>query len=244
VKTKRPVKTIVSVSDFHIHDDSRLQKIEAFAQEMDVLKPDVLILLGDVGDPWEVTWDKIMDTQSWDVLGELGLRRHRQKLDTIWINRNHDYSARRYYLPGVRLSARPRRIDGFLFMHGWEFDLIWNGFDIIWRIPGIAGAAFWLSATFPHFSIRLWAWLRVLLGLKKKTPSQQKARKEIDVWTRHLDLIHFRAMAYAEKRKVSLVIGHTHSPGICMQLLADDGDMSDSFSFLYIKDGKWELRTI
>ena len=245
------MRTIVSVSDFHIHDDSRLEKVEAFTREMDTLKPDVIVFLGDIGDPWEATWDKIMETKSWKALGELGLRRRgqgREKgLDTVWINRNHDYSAKRNYLSGVRLSQHPRRVDGFLFMHGWEFDWIWNGFDIIWDIPllpGISGLAYWLSSTFPRFSIWLWARLRSLPGLPKETPYQQKAREPGDDWNRHVGLVHLRAMDYAKRKKVSLVIGHTHCPGICEQLLADDGDMVDSFSFLYIKDGKWELRYI
>ncbi len=174
-------------------------------------------------------------------------RRYNKVLKTIWINRNHDYSAKRNYLSGVRMSSRPRRVDGFLFMHGWEFDWIWNGFDIIWNIPllpGISGVAYWLSSTFPNLSIRLWACLRVLPCFHKETPSQQKAHEPGDDWNRHVELIHFRAMDYAKRRKVSLVIGHTHCPSICEKLLADDGDMSDSFSFLYIKDGKWELRII
>ena len=45
------MKTIVSVSDFHIRDDSRLEKIESFTREMDVLRPDVIVFLGDIGDP-------------------------------------------------------------------------------------------------------------------------------------------------------------------------------------------------
>jgi predicted MPP superfamily phosphohydrolase len=101
------VKTIVSVSDFHIHDDSRLQKIEGFTREMDVLRPDIIVFLGDIGDPWETTWDKIRNIQSWKVLGELGLRRREQGLNTVWINRNHDYSAKRGYLSGVRRHHAP-----------------------------------------------------------------------------------------------------------------------------------------
>jgi hypothetical protein len=49
--------TIVSVSDFHIHGDSKLEMIRKFVQRMDVLKPDILVYLGDVGDPWEKTWE-------------------------------------------------------------------------------------------------------------------------------------------------------------------------------------------
>jgi len=241
------VKTIVSVSDFHIHDDSRLEKIERFTREMDVLRPEVIVFLGDIGDPWEATWDKIRDTQSWKLLGEMGLRRSGQGLDTVWINRNHDYSAKRDYLSGTRKSSRPRRVDGFLFMHGWEFDWIWNGFDIIWNIPllpGISRVAYWLSSTFPNLSIMLWACLRVLPCFNKETPSQQKARGARDDWNRHVGLVHLRAMDYAKRKKVKLVIGHTHCPMVYEDLLADDGDMSDSFSFLYIKDGEWGLRTI
>jgi len=42
---------MVAVSDFHIHDDSKLDIIKKFVQRMDALKPDILVYLGDVGDP-------------------------------------------------------------------------------------------------------------------------------------------------------------------------------------------------
>jgi UDP-2,3-diacylglucosamine pyrophosphatase LpxH len=238
--------TIVSVSDFHIHDDSKLEAIKKFTHKMDDLKPGVLIYLGDVGDPWEATWDEIKRTQSWKELEELSRRRYNKGLRTVWVNRNHDYSAKRGYLPGTRMAA-VYRLDGFLFMHGWEFDWIWNGFDCIWNIPGLPGisrVAYWLSSTFPGFSIRLWSWLRSLPCLKKETPYQTKGRMAREDWTQQIGLVHFRAMDYAQRKKVKLVIGHTHCPAVYEDLLADDGDMTDSFSFIYIQDGKWDLRTI
>ena len=42
--------TIVSVSDFHIHDDSKLDMISKFVQRMDALKPDILVYLGEFAD--------------------------------------------------------------------------------------------------------------------------------------------------------------------------------------------------
>jgi hypothetical protein len=230
------VATLVSVSDFHIHDDSRLDIIKIFVQKMDALGPDILVYLGDVGDPWEQTWDVIRETQSWKELGELNRRRRRQGLTNIWVNRNHDYSAKRRYLPGARMKPE-YRADGFSFKHGWEFDWIWNGFDVVWNIPlfpGISRMAYWLSSTFPRLSIWLWSCLRVLPCFNKVTPYQQKAMGLGEDWNRHVGLIHLRAMDYAQRTKVRLVIGHTHCPMVYADLLADDGDMIDSFSFLYI----------
>jgi hypothetical protein len=238
--------TIVSVSDFHIHDDSKLVMIRKFVQEMNDLKPDILVYLGDVGDPWEETWDVIKGTQSWKELGELNRSRWGKGLPNIWVNRNHDYSARRRYLPGARMKSE-YRADGFFFKHGWEFDWIWNGFDFIWNLPlfpGISSVAYWLSSRFPRLSIWIWSRLRALPWFKKETPYQTKARGAGDEWTRHVGLLHFRAMDYAKRTKVKLVIGHTHYPMIYGELLADDGDMTDSFSYLYIQNGKWQLRTI
>jgi UDP-2,3-diacylglucosamine pyrophosphatase LpxH len=240
------MNTIVSASDFHIHDDSKLEVIKRFTSEMDALKPDILIFLGDIGDPWEATWGDIRGTQSWKELEKLSRRRRNEELKTVWVNRNHDYSARRNYLSGTTMVAL-YSIDDFLFMHGWEFDWIWNGFDCIWNIPvlpGISGIAYWLSSTFPGFSIRLWSWLGACPCFKKKTPYQTKARVARDDWTKLIGLVHFRAMDYAQRKKVKLVIGHTHCPMVYEDLLADDGDMVDSFSFIYIQDGKWKLRTI
>jgi len=238
--------TIVSVSDFHIHDDFRLDIIRKFAQGMDALKPDILVYLGDVGDPWEETWDVIRGTQSWKELGELNRRRRGENLTNIWVNRNHDYSAKRKYLPGAWMKPE-YRADGFFFKHGWEFDWVWGGFDFIWNVPlfpGISRVAYWLSGKFPRFSIWLWSCLRVLPCFKKETPYQQKARGAREDWNRHVGLIHLRAMNYAQRTRVRLVIGHTHCPMVYDDLLADEGDMTDSFSFLYIQDGKWELRTL
>lgn len=239
--------TIVSVSDFHIHDDSKLGKIKEFKERMDKLKPDILILLGDIGDPWEETWDVIRGTQSWEVLEELCSNRKNEKLATIWVHQNHDYSAKKGYLP-VELRKEEYRKGGFLFKHGWQFDWIWNGFDCIWNVPllpGISGVAYWLSSKFPRLSVRLWSCLRALLPcFNKETPYQQKARGAREDWNRHVGLIHLRAMDYAKRKKARLVIGHTHCPMVYDELLADDGDMTDSFSFLYIQDGKWELVTL
>jgi len=240
------MKTIVAVSDFHIHDDSRLDIIKLFIQRMDSVKPDILVYLGDVGDPWEETWDVIRNTQSWRELGELNQRRRGEGLTNIWVNRNHDYSAKRKYLPAARI--RPEyRAEGIVFKHGWEFDWIWNGFDFIWNVPlfrGISPVAYWLSSRFPRLSIWLWSRLRALPCLKKETPYQQKAAGAKEEWNSHVGLMHWRAMDYAQRTRVRLVIGHTHCPAVCDNLLADDGDMVDSFSFLYIQDGKWEVEKL
>ena len=232
--------TMVAASDFHIYDDSRLDIIRNFTQRMDALRPDILVYLGDVGDPWEESWDAIRATQSWREPGELNRRRRGEGLTNVWVNRNHDYSARRKYLPGA--CTRPEyRVNGILFKHGWEFDWVWNGFDFIWNVPlfpGISPVAYWLSSRFPRLSIFLWSRLRALPCFNKETPYQQKARGAGEDWNWHAGLIHLRAMDYAQRMKVRLIMGHTHCPMVYDDLLADDGDMTDSFSFLYIQDGK------
>jgi len=220
---------IISVSDFHIHDDSKLDMIRKFIQRVDALKPDILVYLGDVGDPWEETWDVIRETQSWKELGEMNRRRRRVALANIWVNRNHDYSAKRKYLPAAKMRAE-YRVEGLLFKHGWEFDWIWNGFDCIWNVPlflGISPVAYWLSSRFPRFSVWLWSRLRSLPFLKEETPFQTKSRGASEDWNRHVGLVHLRAMDYAKRTKVKLVIGHTHCPMVYDDLLADDGDMVD-----------------
>ena len=72
---------IISVSDFHIHDDSKLDMVRELVRRIEELKPDILVYLGDVGDPWEETWDVIMATQSWKELSELN--RHRWRVGLI-----------------------------------------------------------------------------------------------------------------------------------------------------------------
>jgi hypothetical protein len=75
-----------------------------------------------------------------------------------------------------------------------------------------------------------------------KTPAVQKYRSGVlsDDWNLHVGVIQLRAMQYAKKYGLKLIIGHTHSPAPFNGLVADGGDMVDSFSYITIEDDEVE----
>jgi UDP-2,3-diacylglucosamine pyrophosphatase LpxH len=62
---------IITASDFHICDDSNFNKIYEFYRIIKSSKPDKLILLGDIADPWKAKWEEILETKSWKLLKKL-----------------------------------------------------------------------------------------------------------------------------------------------------------------------------
>lgn len=229
------MKHIVSVSDLHIFDDSRYDKVCTLCDFIDEAAPDLLVLNGDIGDPWRSKWCDIIECRSWLRLMRTCWHRDTQGLKTVWIHYNHDYNAKDAYLPWAEMCSEYRE-GQYLFMHAWEFDMAWGG---IFGLPGIAPIAFWLSRHCPQLMVPLYNWL---FGNRGKAPSQQKHTARDD-WNYHIGIIHLRARAYAQKKGVSIIIGHTHCPTPYDGLIADDGDMVDSFSYIDIT-GKVKLKYI
>lgn len=76
-----------------------------------------------------------------------------------------------------------------------------------------------------------------------KMPSVQKysGGELSDDWNLHVGVIQLKARQYAKKHGLKLIIGHTHSPAPFNGLVADDGDMVDSFSYITIEDDQVKL---
>lgn len=235
-------RRIISTSDWHIFNDSRYDKICQLCDLIDRERPDLLVLNGDIGDPWKTPWVEIIKTNSWMRLQKTCLVRSRLALETIYINRNHDYNAKPAYLPWAKLCGEYRE-GGYLFMHGWEFDVSWGG---IFGLPGIAPVAFWLSRKTPWLMIPIY---NLLFRRRGKTPNQRKQRSAgvttlptvenialRDEWTWQIGTIHLQAMKRAKKEGLDITIGHTHCPKPYDGLMVDDGDMTDSFTYVDIQD--------
>ncbi len=219
--------TIVSVSDLHIHDDSRFNKVQLLCSTICQLNPEILVFNGDIADTWAASWDEIMRTSSWWHLQRL-IDWHYSSWGqkTFYIRGNHDHQIE-FKIPGLTVLDH-LLIPPYYFIHGWQFDVVWGG--IGW-LPGIYPAAFWLNSHFPRLSVRLWRLLN-----RGHTPAVQKARGLTEDWNRHVGVIHLRALDYAIRNKLRLVIGHTHTPATCDSVLTDDGDMVDSFTLWHLDE--------
>ena len=249
------IEDAIIASDFHIHDDSHLKQVSTFCDLVDSEKPSLLILNGDIGDPWEEPWEAILKTSSWKRLSHTCELRDQMQLETIWINRNHDFNAKWRYLPHVHLRGRyyfettyqvktPEfhltKSFRIMCLHGWEFDLSWGGLGFL---PGVSELAFWMSTHFPQFMIPTY---HLLFG--RRTPGMLKkkiipeSRKTVDDWDLHVGVIHLRARGWARGHNVAVIIGHTHCPTPFDGLIVDSGDMIDSFSYARLKDGNLELK--
>ena len=209
---------IWSVSDMHIHNDDRLTQISEFLDRVDQHRPYILVLNGDIGDPWKTAWPNIVATQTWKRLDKTVDRRRSCNLKTIWIPENHDWSAKPSYLPGAKIVRGRYDYGDITFMHGWQFDISWN---LIHRF------AFWLLKNYPKKAVRLYQWLY------KNTPATQK-QGAFDEWNEHVGMVHFRARRWAARNRRRLIIGHTHCPAPFDGLMCDGGDMEDSFTWVQV----------
>lgn len=242
---------VLSFSDLHLHDDSHLPWIQKMCAVCRQVTPEILVLDGDIADPWIGRWSSLMLTKSWTELRALVAERFDAGLLTVWILGNHDSAAKMAFLGSVYL-CRKFSLPPFEFRHGWEFDVVWNG--VGW-IPGVKSIAFWLVEHHPDFALRLWKWLNRVT--RTKTPNEQRrcahdsiltdgyliTSELMDDWNYHVGVIHLRATKYAMDHKVRLVIGHTHRPTNYGSALYDCGDMLDSFSYLDISTaGEAEIR--
>ncbi|MFA6270626.1 MAG: hypothetical protein WC657_05485 [Candidatus Paceibacterota bacterium] len=206
---------LLSASDFHICNDKRLPEVHAFRDMVLDEKPDVLVLDGDIGDPYKAIWPDIVQTISYHWLEDLTGR-----VRTVYINRNHDYNAPIYFLPSAKRAAQYQS-GRWLFLHGWEFAMDWSI---------IGPAMFWLSVHCPFLMVPL-----NRLATPTHPPKEGPHGPRED-WNIFVESIHTRARQYAQKHDINLCIGHTHAPCPYDGLIVDDGDMEDSMSYVVIPD--------
>lgn len=229
-------KTATSISDLHIFDDSRFQKLTFLFEAVAEDDPDLLVLNGDIGDPWQASWRQILTTLSWGRLSALVERRQQQRKISIYLCDNHDHDAKARYLPSATLvRSYHAEIAGaeYLFRHGWEYSISWAG---IFGLPGISPAAFWISKHAPWLMVPIYNLL-----FKRKTPGTKKAQGKIDEWTLEIESVNALARKEAHKQQEMVIFGHTHYP-LVEKWIANDGDGTNDFSRIHISPSGVELR--
>jgi UDP-2,3-diacylglucosamine pyrophosphatase LpxH len=224
------MRLTIAASDTHIWNDSHQAEINALCDYVEAQKPALLVLVGDIADPWQSKWQDILKTKSWDRLSKLCDARKKAALETIYIRGNHDSAARAKHLQGASLR-RKHREDTFLFVHGWEWDPVWGGL--------LGRAFFWISL---NASFLMMPMYNIFWGRKGHTPGSMKSQGYRDEWDAKKGMIHLKAEEYAKKKGLTVILGHTHCPAMT-PLMADAGDWVDSFSIVEIsQDGKYTMK--
>ena len=221
-------KSILSASDFHYHDDSRISTALNFRSLVETLKPDILVI-GEVFDPWKSPWAKILQTETHRIMEDMCKRRWLDRKETIYIRGNHDWSAKPDYLHYTELVTRYYYED-ILFMHSWEFYIDWFL---------IHPFAFWIADHKPEWMCPIY---NCLYG-RRKSPRELKKHDTRADWTKQIGWAHLKVQDYAIKHRVRMVVQHSHCPTPFNGIFADDGDWFDSFSYILVgKQGKIELK--
>ena len=227
--------TLIFVSDLHLDGGAARPEIAALVAEPSVQDADVLVLGGDVADPWKAPWDTILQSADWRRIQDMVGGRCDRGLQTLWIDRNHDYNPPPEALPQAK-RAPEYRAGNWLFLHGWEFDPLWSFGPF-----GVHEAAFWLARNHPALMCPIYKAL-----YRHKTPGTRPrvSRTLRDDWTLGIGLGHDRARMYAKHHGLNLVIGHFHCPQKFDGLIADAGDMVDSFTYFELNGDKGKVRQL
>lgn len=226
LKTDRDFQHRIVASDLHIDgSDSRYPYIRLLCEIIEEEDPDLLVLAGDIGDPWADPWESILASKSWRCLKSLCEKRYHEipMRNTVWILDNHDHNGKKGYLGNV-WHCRSFEDSRIIYRHGWEFDWTWSG---IGRIPGVSRLAFWLSDHFP--------WLMV--------PIHKAFFRGRGISTSNLSDLHRAAVLsaarkYGQKRGKVTVFGHIHDAILAVTeygcAAANSGDSVTSMTYLDI----------
>jgi len=240
---------IASVADLHIMNNRGLRNIEIFCDIMDATQPKALVLDGDIRDKWGATDNQINHTHSWQRIIDTCERRDEMQLDTYYVLGNHDWQAKQIDLPWAHFGESFTFKLGdktILYIHGWQFDIVWQG---IAGIPGIAPTAFFIATRMPWLMAPLY---NCIVG--KNTPGRKRQRiisasengekHLVDTisndWTKHIGFVHLRAMQYAKAHNLSVVMGHTHCPIPHNGLIADNGNLPEDG--IYVVASKYGIK--
>lgn len=217
---------VISFSDSHLtsKEDDKILILVAYIRKV---KPEILVLNGDIFDPWKDEWKYILNSTCCKALQDLVVERKNEGLITVYINRNHDSNAKKNFLVGALFRGK-YEYKNILFRHGYEFDVVWGGF---WKIPGVAPLAFFIADKFPQLMLPIH---KFLYG--KNSVAVHEEIPGFSMQELHVETIQDRAKKYAEKSNKFLAIGHTHNPKID-GVLIDSGKAQETFvEFRIYKD--------
>ena len=218
-------------TDWHIAGGPRPELV-AECDHFDTTVPDLLILGGDIGDPWEATWPEILSSAPWLRLRQLVERRHALGLATVWLTVNHDSNARPEYLPEAVLMNQ-LRIGKWLFMHGWEFDLQWAN-------TPFGAFSFWLARQHPGLMVPIYHRLFTTSG----QTVNYEAKSPREKWNLKVESGHSRARLYAQKTGLIIAVGHFHTRILEDDFFCDAGHNLGSTSWLEVAGDKAELKSL
>lgn len=248
----------VVFSDSHISkDSSNLEQITKLGNKIIYNKPDLVVMNGDIFDPWVSKWDEIVKLPAYIELDGMCKNRAARGLPTIYVKGNHDWQIPSFVLPeAIKVGQYKTTIADhpYIFIHSHQFDLVWGGIGSFGFAHDIA---FFIADKMPWLMIPLYNAL-----FRQKIPSVKKAlatgvtrlieekcdegalNEAMISWNLHFATIQLRASKYAHDKKSRVSIGHTHSPASFNGLMVDDGDMMDSFTYVEIADNVVSLKKL
>ena len=187
---------IIVASDLHLYCENPF--VREWTRYVTGQNPALLVLNGDIADPWKSSWETILGLQSWADIQTLVRNRDDAGYPTVYIRGNHDYGIKQEYLEGAEILNR-FEIGDFEFRHGYEMDAIWTV---------IQKPAFFIADKFPWLALRIH---RLLYGEMPLAKSPIAALDIYESWNLHVGAIHTLWREYADRNHKKLVIGHTHT---------------------------------
>lgn len=244
-------------SDSHISNGANLEQLTKLCNKIRYNSPDLVVLNGDIFDPWCAKWDQIVKLPTYEVISGMVKSRSAKGLPTIYIKGNHDWLIPKYILPETTKVGQYKTTIAnhkYIFVHGHTFDIVWGGIGTFGFVHDIA---FFIADKMPWLMIPLYNCL-----FRSKLPSVKKAKASGSVklieekcdegalddamasWNLHYATIQLRASQYAHNKKSRVVISHTHSPASFNGLMVDTGDMLDSYTYVDIVDNTVCLKSL
>jgi len=229
---RRNMREIIAASDLHIHSNVNQPHIIEFCDMVRRKRPQILVLVGDVASAWDDSWDNIRKTKEWISLVNLFEERYHSKLPLVnyYIKGDEDYAVKREYIPYCHIFDRSVATDHLCFIHGWQFDVLWES---------IHNVAYWMAINHPDWAIKFWKlfknhWIkRTRYGA---SPDAEFRRK----WWVHVAYMHYRATKFALENNIRLIIGHTHTPSSYGGWLFDAGSLAENKTYIEV-DSKGEV---
>ncbi len=186
---------IICASDLHLYCENPF--VREWTRYVMGQKPALLVLNGDIADPWKSSWATILGLQSWADIQTLVRNRDDAGYPTVYIKGNHDYGIKQEYLEGAEILNR-FEIGDFEFRHGWERDGVWLT---------INKPAFWIADHFPSLAVRIH---KLLYGELPTGANPIDALELYEAWNLHVGMIHTLWREYADRNHKKVVIGHSH----------------------------------
>ena len=219
---------LIEISDLHLGQTPYWDGLKAFADDLKRVRPQLIILAGDILELSWFTWDYLMEQEKFRS-GLDALREMATYTETRYIPGNHDPLKKldKELLQPIHITEEQwAEYDGVLYTHGHIFDITTKVCDSLLKLP--------IKSLLPGLYRKLYG-----TPYEVKLSGQEKDYREYVGW------IFGRAMMWAIARSRKLVYGHTHAPMLVHlrnTIVANSGDLRDSLSYVEAREGKLYLR--